>query len=188
MTLAPTPGQTVGPFFHDALPFAGGPDLVPPGHPGRIRLHGLVLDGEGAAVPDALVEVWQADADGRVPRSPGSLHRDHWSFTGWGRAATDRTGRYSFSTVVPGAVEPGSAAWFSVCVFARGLLDRVLTRAYVAPAGPDGAAALEADPLLARLDAARRATLMTHADDHGLTFDIHLQGPAETVFLRHEAS
>ena len=179
--LTPTPGQTVGPFFHYALPFGRGAELVPPGHPGRVRLHGRVLDGAGEPVPDALVEVWQPDADGRVPREAGSLRRDGFTFTGWGRASTDRTGRYSFATVAPAPTEPGAAPFVGVCVFARGLLDRLLTRAYL----PGDDAALAADGLLASLPPERRATLLAVPDDTGFVFDIRLQGGAETVFLDH---
>lgn len=173
-----TPGQTVGPFFHDALPYEGGPDLVPADHPGAIRLHGRVLDGAGAPVPDALVEIWQADADGAIAQAPGSLRRDDRTFTGWGRAATDATGHYSFTTVVPGATEPGRPAFFAVTVFARGLLDRLFTRAYV----PPDPGAVD-DALLASVDPNRRSTLITVPDDTGLVFDIRLQGVGETVFL-----
>ena len=179
MTAAPTPGQTVGPFFHYALPYDGDRHLVPPGSPGAIRLHGDVLDGAGAPIPDALVEIRQAGPDGVVPMLPGSLRRDGYTFTGWGRAATDRAGHYSFTTLAPGGVD-GAAAFFSVCVFARGLLHRLLTRAYVP--GP----ALDTDPLLASLPAERRATLVAQADAHGLRFDIRLQGEGETVFLDHD--
>ena len=100
--LTATPGQTIGPFFGYALPFDRGSDLVPPGSPGAIQFHGVVTDGDGSAVPDALLEIWQADADGAIPSAAGTLRRDGWSFTGWGRAATDDAGHYSFSTVLPG--------------------------------------------------------------------------------------
>lgn len=90
--LTATPGQTVGPFFGYALPFDRGSELVPPGSPGAIRLHGVVTDGAGKPVPDALLEIWQADADGNVPTASGALRRDGWTFTGWGRAATDDEG------------------------------------------------------------------------------------------------
>ena len=109
----------------------------------------------------------------------GSLRRDGWTFTGWGRAATDSAGRYSFSTLRPGATEPGRAPFFAVTVFARGLTDRLFTRAYL----PGDPALLAADPLLAGLDADRRATLIAAADDQGLVFDVRLQGERETVFL-----
>lgn len=174
-----TPGQTVGPFFHDALPYAGGSDLVPPGRRDAVRLHGVVLDGAGGPVPDALLEIWQPDPDGRVVREGGSLHRDGWTFTGWGRAATDATGHYSFSTLRPGATEPGRAPFFAVTVFARGLTDRLFTRAYL----PGDPALLDADPLLSALPADRRATLVAAADAHGFVFDVRFQGDRETVFL-----
>jgi protocatechuate 3,4-dioxygenase alpha subunit len=181
MSLAATPGQTVGPFFGYALPFDAGPELVPPGAPGAIRLHGRVLDGAGRPVPDALLELWQADSDGVVPREAGSLRRDGYAFTGWGRAATDNDGRYVFSTRVPGATVPGAAPFFAVTVFARGLLNRLFTRAYL----PEDAAALAADPLLSSLDGERRETLVARPDEHGYVFDVRLQGAGETVFLSY---
>jgi protocatechuate 3,4-dioxygenase alpha subunit len=179
--LVPTPGQTVGPFFSFALVADGGAELVPPGHPRAVRFTGRVLDGAGDPVPDALVEIWQAAPDGSVVREPGSLHRDGFTFTGWGRAPTDRTGRYTFTTLTPGATTPGAAPYVAVAVFARGLLDRLLTRAYL----PGDVAALAADPLLASVEPGRRGTLVATADEHGLVFDIRLQGPGETVFLSH---
>jgi protocatechuate 3,4-dioxygenase, alpha subunit len=165
-----TPGQTVGPFFHLGLTVPGGHELVPPGSPGAIRLHGRVLDGDGNPVPDALIELWQTGPDGEVCRAPGSLRRDGWTFTGWGRAATDADGHYSFTTR-----EPGGPPFFALTIFARGLLDRLFTRAYLPGAG--------ADPLLGTLPSERRGTLRTTRDEHGLRFDIRLQGEGETVFL-----
>jgi protocatechuate 3,4-dioxygenase alpha subunit len=176
----PTPGQTVGPFFGQALPYDGGPELVPAGSRDAIRLHGLVLDGSGVPIPDALVEIWQAAPDGTVVQEQGSLHRDGWTFTGWGRSATDRAGRYSFTTLVPGATEPGKAPFFAVTVFARGLLDRLFTRAYV-PGHPD----LESDPLLASVPEDRRHTLIAVPEPTGFRFDIRLQGDDETVFVSY---
>ncbi|WP_123023991.1 protocatechuate 3,4-dioxygenase subunit alpha [Mycolicibacterium stellerae] len=177
-TLTPTPGQTIGPFFGYALPFDRDSELVPPGSPGAVRLHGTVTDGAGVAVPDALLEIWQADAEGAIPTATGSLHRDGWTFTGWGRASTDREGRYSFTTVEPGVSQAGSAPFFAVTVFARGLLNRLFTRAYLPGVQP------ASDPLLAALDDERRDTLIAEADELGLRFDIRLQGDRETVFLR----
>lgn len=178
-TLTPTPGQTVGPFFHYALPYEGDRDLVPPGTAGAIRLHGTVYDGAGAPIPDALVEIWQAAPDGSVVQQPGSLRRDGWTFTGFGRASTSRDGTYGFSTMTPGPTEDGAAAFFAVTVFARGLLNRLFTRAYV----PDDVDALAADPLLTSVPEERRATLLAVRDEQGLRFDIRLQGEGETVFL-----
>jgi len=175
--LPATPGQTVGPFFHDALPYPGDRHLLAPGTPGGVVLHGTVFDGAGCGVPDALVEIWQADADGRVLQRPGSLRRDGHVFTGWGRASTDRTGRYTFTTVRPGQVD-GGRPYFAVTVFARGLLNRLFTRAYLPL--PDA-------PTTEVLDAAgdRAETLVCAEDDLGLRFDIRLQGEAETVFLTY---
>jgi protocatechuate 3,4-dioxygenase alpha subunit len=178
-TLPPTPGQTVGPFYGFALPYAGGNELVPPGRPDAIRLHGTVRDGRGDPVPDALIEVWQADEHGRVSREPGSLQRDGFTFTGWGRTSVDRTGEYSFTTVVPGPTE-GAAPFFAITVFARGLLNRLFTRAYV-PGHP----LLETDRLLASVPADRRGSLVARRDATGLVFDIRLQGEGETVFLSY---
>lgn len=178
-TLTPTPGQTVGPFFHYALPYDGDRDLVAPGTAGAIRLHGTVYDGAGAPIPDALVEIWQAAPDGSVVQKPGSLRRDGWTFTGFGRASTSRDGTYAFTTLTPGPTEDAAAPFFAVTVFARGLLNRLFTRAYV----PDDVDALAADPLLGSVPEERRATLLAVRDEQGLRFDIRLQGEGETVFL-----
>jgi protocatechuate 3,4-dioxygenase, alpha subunit len=172
-----TPGQTVGPFFHYALPYERDRELVPPGSPASVLLHGLVLDGDGAPIPDALVEIRQADRSGAVPRIPGSLRRDG-RFTGWGRCSTDRGGRYWFSTLEP-ATTDGGAAFFAVTVFARGLLDGLFTRIYL-PESPG----LDEDRLLSALPADERMTLVAARDEDGsLRHDIHLQGDRETAFL-----
>jgi protocatechuate 3,4-dioxygenase, alpha subunit len=181
--LVPTPGQTVGPFFHQALPYPRDSELVPPAAPGALRLHGTVYDGAGEPVPDALVEIRQADADGNIPRVEGSSRRDGRSFTGWGRASTDPAGRYGFATVAPGGVNGGSP-FFAVVVFARGMLNRLFTRAYL----PGDA--LADDAFLTSVEEDRRETLVAARETNGdLRFDIHLQGDRETVFLafpRHE--
>lgn len=176
-----TPGQTVGPFYGFALPFDRDNELVPPGHESAIRLHGRVLDGHGRGVPDALLELWQLAPDGSVVQEPGSLRRDGWTFTGWGRASTDDAGHYHFSTLRPGPAQPGKAPFFAVTVFARGLLNRLFTRAYL----PEDQEALAADALLDSLPAERRATLVCVPDDLGYVFDVRLQGGDETVFLRY---
>ena len=175
-----TPGQTIGPFFGQALPYEGDNELVPPGRADAIRLHGDVLDGAGTPIPDALIEIWQADSAGDIPQVGGSIHRDGWTFTGFGRCSTDNAGHYSFSTVLPGATEEGKAPFFAVTFFARGLLDRLFTRIYL----PDHEANAS-DALLASLPQNERATLIAESDAQGLRFDIHLQGERETVFLTH---
>jgi protocatechuate 3,4-dioxygenase, alpha subunit len=177
MTLVPTPGQTVGPFFGFALPHPGDADLVPPGHADAVRLFGRVLDGHGQPIPDALLEIRQPGPDGTIPLAAGSLRRDGGTFTGWGRAATDADGRYTFTTLTPA----GAPAFFALVVFARGLTDRLFTRAYL----PDDPAALERDPLLAELPPDRRDTLVARHEAGDLRFDVVLQGKDETVFLTY---
>jgi protocatechuate 3,4-dioxygenase alpha subunit len=181
VNLASTPGQTVGPFFGLALPYDDGAELVPPAHTDAIQLHGHVLDGAGEPVPDALLELWQPDGDGVISKRPGSLRREGAAFTGWGRAATDDAGNFRFTTVTPASTAPGNGAYFALTVFARGLLDRLFTRAYV----PTDAALQPTDPLLVSLPPERRATLMAAPDNGGYRFDIRLQGDDETVFLTY---
>jgi protocatechuate 3,4-dioxygenase, alpha subunit len=178
--LACTPGQTVGPFFHCGLPYVGDKRLVSDAQDGAIRLRGTVYDGAGDPVPDALIELWQRGTDARIVRQPGSLRRADDAFTGWGRCATDAAGSYGFTTVLPGA-PAGAAAFFAIAIFARGLLHRLFTRAYLPGAG------LAADRLLSDVDAARRQTLICMDENDGYRFDIHLQGPSETVFLGYRS-
>ena len=188
-TVLPTPSHTVGPFYGHALPFPGGGDIAPVGHPDTISLQGYVYDGAGIPLPDAFVELWGADPDGNVPSTDGSMRRDPASggflgrngveFTGWGRVQTDANGHWSAHTLRPGA-RGSSAPYISACVFARGLLVHLFTRIYL----PGDEAALAADPLLAQLDAERRATLIAREQGHrAYRFDIRLQGEGETVFL-----
>ncbi|MBB5867403.1 protocatechuate 3,4-dioxygenase alpha subunit [Allocatelliglobosispora scoriae] len=179
----PTPSQTIGPFYGYALPFPDGAAVAPAGHPDTITVHGRVYDGAGAPVPDALLEFWQPAPDGSRRGAPGSLRRDPTTggyagrdghtFTGFARVATDADGAYTLHTL-----PPGQNAYLSVCVFARGLLHHLYTRAYLT--GTDTAA----DPLLASLPEQRRRTLLAvPARGRCHRFDIHLQGPKETVFL-----
>jgi protocatechuate 3,4-dioxygenase alpha subunit len=178
--LTPTPGQTVGPFFGYALPYAKDRELLPPGSAGSIRLQGTVYDGAGHPIPDAILEIWQADADGNVAHQTGSLVRDGYTFTGFGRTAVGNTGTFTFTTVNPGPTEAGAAPFIAVAVFARGLMNRLFTRVYL----PEDEAALSQDRLLGSLDAERRRTLIARRDpDGGLSWDIRLQGEGETVFL-----
>ena len=184
MSPTPTPGQTVGPFFHYALPYDGDRDLVAPGTPGAVRLHGTVTDGDGAAVPDALVEIWQADEQGRFVTEPGVYAEVAGAgFRGFGRCATDPDGWFELRTVKPGCVPTvegrQQAPHIAMSVFARGMLRRVVTRVYF----DDEADANAADPLLASVDEERRATLVATGTDDGYRFDVHLQGDDETVFL-----
>jgi protocatechuate 3,4-dioxygenase alpha subunit len=171
VTLRPTPSQTVGPYLALGLPWADGPSAVAEGTPGAITVSGVVLDGAGAPVPDALVETWQADP----PAGEG--------FRGFARCPTDEEGRWHIVTLPPGPV-PGPAGTqqaphLAVSVFARGLLHRVVTRIYFSDAEDRNAA----DPVLGSVPSGRRDTLLAQRTDDGYRFDIRLQGPGETVFF-----
>lgn len=180
--LQPTPAQTVGPFYGYALPFEKDSQLLAPGLPGTIRLHGTVRDGAGETVPDALLEIWQADAAGNIAQEPGSLVRDGYTFTGWGRAAVDGAGHYTFTTVNPGATEDGAAPFISLLILGRGLMNKLHTRIYL----PENEEALARDRLLSSVPPERRSTLIAVREaDGGLRFDITLQGEHETVFLAY---
>src|ERR1044072_1766651 len=185
----PTPSHTVGPFYGYALPFRGGEEIAPLGHPDTITVHGYVLDGEGRPLPDAFVALWGAAPDGNVSTTDGSMRRDPASgdhlgrngveFTGWGRIQTDAGGHWYARTLRPGA-RGQSAPYISACVFARGLLVHLFTRIYL----PGDEAAHAAPPLLGRLDGERRGTLIAGDEGNGTyRFDIRLQGGGETVFL-----
>ena len=173
MPEAPTPSQTIGPFFSFALPREGGEQAVDPDAPGAVRIEGQVLDGEGAPVPDALLEIWQAGPDGRYADGAG-----------FARCPTDAEGVFHFVTVKPGRVSApdgrAQAPHLNVIVFARGLLRHLPTRMYF----PEEAEANAADPVLSAIeDPAARATLVARNEDGILRFDVHLQGEAETVFF-----
>lgn len=175
-----TPSQTVGPFFGYALPYVGGPDVAPPWHPSAIRLHGTVFDGAGEGIPDSFVEIWGADEKGVPIRERGSFARDGHAVTGFGRAAADRDGHYSFTTLKPGPTRADAAPYLLVTVFARGLIHHLFTRAYF----DDEADRNRADRLLLTVDEARRGTLLARSDGpSSYRFDIRLQGDGETVFL-----
>jgi len=181
-----TPSQTVGPFLHLGLPWDDGPYAVPAGTPGAVWLRGRLTDGHGDPVPDGLVETWQAGPDGRFdhPDDPrGAVHRDD-GFRGFARCTTEADGSWAVLTRKPGRV-PGpddrlQAPHVDVSVFARGLLDRVVTRLYFG----DEPEANAGDPVLSGIaDEARRATLVAAPESDGYRFDIRLQGDHETVFF-----
>jgi len=205
-----TPSQTVGPYFHYGLPWKGGadlvgvsemgarPDLMPPEHfllgtsnvTGRpqgevIAVAGCVYDGNGAPVPDAMIEIWQANAAGRYA-SADDAREDvalDVHFVGFGRASTDAGGVYRFRTIRPGRVPgPGNtlqAPHLAVSVFGRGLIKRLPMRLYFA----DGEGN-DTDPILALVPEERRHTLIAQRKPDGTWWlDIVLQGENETVFF-----
>ena len=172
-----TPSQTVGPFLSIGLPWPDGPDVVPAGTPGAVLIVGTVFDGAGDPVPDAMVETWQADPDGRFDH-PDDPRGRVAGWRGFGRCPTDEHGDYVIRTVLPGAL-PGQAPHLDVSVFARGLLHRVVTRIYF----PDHTDAHADDPVLASVPQPRRDTLIAARHDGGYRFDVRLQGPGETVFF-----
>lgn len=163
MAPLPTPSQTVGPFFAVVFPAPGDERLVPDDFPGARSLEGRITDGAGEPVVDAVLEAWDAEG-GR-----------------FGRAATDAEGRYRLVLAKPGARRDGQAPHLAVSVFARGLLDRLVTRVYF----PDEEAANAADPVLSSLaDPDARCTLVARAEPGGgLRFDVRLQGEGETAFF-----
>jgi protocatechuate 3,4-dioxygenase alpha subunit len=180
-----TPSQTVGPYFAIGLPWPEGPNAVEEGTPGAIRITGAVYDGAGEPVPDSLIETWQADPDGRFADAYGhGGPSEATRFRGFARCGyEDGDGSYEILTLKPGCV-PGpdgvlQAPHIDVSVFARGMLNRCVTRLYFA----DEEEANAADPVLASVPSGRRATLIATPTDDGYRLDIRLQGPDETVFF-----
>lgn len=190
-----TPSQTVGPYFKYGLTpgddyqwnDAFGNDLVTPDVLGeRIRIVGQVFDGDGKTITDSMLEIWQADAQGRFADPQDFRATPNAGFNGFGRCGTDADGAFSFHTIKPGSV-PGpdnkpQAPHILLAVYARGMTQQVMTRIYF-----EGEAANAADPILALVPADRRATLIAArgqgADGAVYRFDVHLQGDQETVFF-----
>lgn len=198
-----TPSQTVGPYFAYGLaphsrcnwqPSANydsketvGADLVTPDATGtRIRIEGRVLDGDGLPINDAMLEIWQADAQGRYAHPRDNRARTNALFKGFGRSATDKAGVYSFDTIKPGVVAgpdgKPQAPHIVFCIYSRGMLRQVYTRLYFSDEAANGA-----DPILTLVPADRRVTLVAHKEMRGelpvYRFDIRVQGENETVFF-----
>lgn len=182
------PSQTIGPFYHFGLTAnaALGCLARPDANGERIRVHFRLLDGDGAPVPDGMIEIWQADASGKYDHPEDTQERaPDPAFCGFGRLATDADGCCAFDTVYPGRVPDGwggcQASHLNLSVFARGLLARLCTRVYF-----EGDAALGEDPVLALIPEERRHTLLAQRDaarPEQWNFEIHLQGELETVFF-----
>lgn len=185
-TLVLTPSQTVGPYLSIGLLHAPiSSTLVSEDDSRAIRIRGRLLDGHGDPVPDGMVEIWQANTAGRYAhpsdtRDDVALEEGFWGF---GRSGTVDDGWFEFVTVKPGRVPAPDgglqAPHVVVGVFARGLLKRLVTRLYF----PDEEEANNADPVLAELGAAERATLIARPEDGAMRFDIRLQGDGQTTFF-----
>ncbi|MDH3446041.1 MAG: protocatechuate 3,4-dioxygenase subunit alpha [Deltaproteobacteria bacterium] len=184
-----TPSQTVGPFYAIGLTRRTMNTLATDATAGeRIRIEGQVFDGDGQPIPDALVEIWQANSYGRYNHPDDKQEKPLVaSFTGWGRSGTDENCFFSFETIkpgtVPGAGDTAQAPHINVTVFARGMLLHAFTRIYFADE-----AANEGDPVLTSIkNKARRKTLMAKREERDgrvvYRFDIRLQGENETVFF-----
>ncbi|MFV0298771.1 MAG: protocatechuate 3,4-dioxygenase subunit alpha [Hyphomicrobiaceae bacterium] len=188
MTLKQTPSQTAGPFFHYMLtPDQSGyhikgvaglkvADDTVPGN--RIEITGTIIDGEGNPLADALIEIWQADAQGRYAH-PADTRSSNAAFKGFGRCASDAKGRFTFETVKPGAIGDGQAPHVTLIIFARGGQNHLYTRVYF----EDETNANASDPVLASVPEERRQTLIARRSGQTYTLDIRLQGENETVFF-----
>ncbi|ODM70442.1 protocatechuate 3,4-dioxygenase subunit alpha [Bradyrhizobium elkanii] len=189
-----TPSQTVGPYFKYGLTPNGEyewndaftSNLLTPDVSGeRIRVEGKVYDGDGAVIPDCMLEIWQADAQGRFSDPQDARALPNSSFKGFGRCGTDKNGAYAFDTIKPGVVPDADAKpqapHILLAVFARGMLLHLYTRIYF-----DDEAGNAGDSTLALVPAERRATLIARRKagaGNAYTFDVHLQGDNETVFF-----
>jgi len=188
MSTVPSPSQTVGPFFHFGLTDKLSVGRIADSHAQgeRIHLRCRVFDGDGTAVNDAMVEIWQANAEGKYNHPDDRQQKAvEPAFYGFGRMATAEDGSCGFQTIRPGRV-PGlghtlQAPHLNVAVFGRGMLKQLYTRIYFS-----GDAANSEDPVLALVSEERRMTLLAQPDSAGpggWRFDIHLQGEQETVFF-----
>lgn len=194
VALKQTPSQTIGPFFaHGLTPDQfgygqrgiAGNALAARHVPGEhVRIEGRILDGAGAPIDDAMIEIWQADADGRYAGADrDAAGTAGGGFMGFGRCGTDDAGGFSFATIKPGAIGDGQAPHIGVIIQARGILNHAFTRIYFA----DETDANRADPVLQSVPADRRDTLIAARSETPAgpvyRFDIHMQGEDETVFF-----
>lgn len=186
MSLRMSGSQTVGPYFKIGFSWLYRSDLGAEARNGeRVRIRGQVFDGQGAPVPDAVIEIWQADAHGRYATDANGAAVIEAEFMGFGRIPVDAEGAYELRTVKPGRALHGSgqlqAPHLSVTLFMRGLLKPVHTRLYF-PDEPSN----ESDPVLNAVPAARRSTLIARKAVEGvLEWDLHMQGEHETVFFSY---
>jgi protocatechuate 3,4-dioxygenase alpha subunit len=187
MSLQATTSQTAGPYFSIGLEWLKRDNLLGPGVSGeQVTIEGRVLDGDGKAVPDAVVEIWQANAQGKYAHPDDKQDKPiEPGFQGFGRVLTDENGRFRFTTIKPGRVPgPGGkmqAPHILVSLFCRGLLIRLITRMYF----PDEASNSE-DLALSQVEPARRGSLIARkiaGQTGALQWNIILQGVDETAFF-----
>jgi protocatechuate 3,4-dioxygenase alpha subunit len=187
MSLQKTTSQTVGPYFAIGLTWLNKDNLVGPGVSGeRVTIEGRVFDGDGVPVPDAVIEVWQANSHGKYAHPDDKQDKPlEAGFQGYGRIPADDHGKFRFTTIksgpVPGPDGKPQAPHITVSIFARGLLDRLVTRIYF-PDEPANAA----DFVLNLVEPARRGTLIAKkmgATGESLEWNVILHGPEETVFF-----
>jgi protocatechuate 3,4-dioxygenase alpha subunit len=185
LRLGPTPSATVGPYLAIGLTWPDGIWAADEGTEGAFWIRGRVFDGAGNVVPDAMVETWQADPEGGFPSPEDPRGASTYpGFRGYARAQTvDPPGEFGIFTLKPGRVPDGEgglqAPHIDVSLFARGILDRVVTRIYFA----DEADANDEDVVLRGLSADQRATLVAEKTDDGYRIDFYLQGDRETTFF-----
>jgi len=187
MSLQATTSQTVGPFFSIGLTRVNKNNLAGPGISGeQVTIAGRVLDGDGKPVPDAMLEIWQANSHGKYPHPEDTQAKPlETGFLGYGRIPTDENGKFSFTTIKPGSV-PGpdgkaQAPHIAVSVFMRGLERRLVTRIYFPEEGANAG-----DFVLNLVEPARRGTLVakkTAGQASILEWNVILQGDEETVFF-----
>ncbi|MBD0863038.1 protocatechuate 3,4-dioxygenase subunit alpha [Gordonia sp. zg691] len=174
-SFGPTPSQTVGPYWHIGLLWEDGPDVVSASTPGRISIAITVIDGGGEPVADAMIETWQADATGGFAGAPDRFAGDMDGFRGFARSAADASGTATVNTVKPAPLPAESdlveAPHINVSIFARGMLDRLVTRMYF----PEDASAHRLDPVLTTMPPHERSKLIATRDGDGYRWTVRVQ-------------
>jgi protocatechuate 3,4-dioxygenase alpha subunit len=189
MSLYTTASQTVGPYLHIGLAWLDNGNLAADGVSGeRVAISGRIFDGNGAPVPDGMIEIWQANAHGKYAHPDDTRELpEEAAFRGFGRLPTGPNGEFLFTTIKPGRVPgPGGtlqAPHIVATVFMRGLLKHLVTRIYF-----EDEAANADDPVLALVPDDRRSTLIARKTGSGAyEFNVVIQGQAngqgETVFF-----
>ena len=187
MSLLTTASQTLGPFGAIIFDPTEVRDIAPAGVAGeRITVRGRIVDGDGLAVSDATLEIWQANSHGKYAHPEDVQEKPlEDNFKGFGRVSTTRDGTFQFTTIKPGCVpglnEATQAPHLTLVIFMRGLLKHLVTRVYF-----EGETANTEDPILKLVPEQRRATLVAAKQagaQNAFEWHVHLQGEHETVFF-----